>query len=852
MHAQSVLNNYTFVNDFKGETISDANQTTANPLLGTQSDGKFEISFPDGISSYKAVYNTGFAHSIDMSETADQKLRVRFTYTGTPGTFRFYLSDADGTNRFIDVMPTEGLNEKELSYNSGWTEGGTVSGFDLSQVVRFNVSTGGSAVSAGKLAFEWLHIGAEYIPLTLGFETFTSTRGLTLTASPAAPMIGENAFLFKDPVTNEPATGVTATLLDGGAKFNFRGLDINKSYRIAIEDALFYLNKSYTVSGGGMTEGAPIVEVRPSVIFTSVDMVIVDFNKAAVGLGKDNFVLKNAATGDIIPIDYVTSGFVGKEYQLFTALEAGKNYTLEIAAENYLFGDPLEVATGLRPNPVGPGVIWEQVLGKITADHWGLNHIMSGGYSNGHYEDVHPGIVRIMGAGFTGSDWVNTEKEHWDTLRVKTFMDANKDRFDVIHNGGGKILLSIYKPPMTQTLPIADLTTEDKEVALLGQLPGVIWSLGYYIDMYEVFNESDGVYWGSGKPNNLAEYVRVLSKTARAMKATDPTVKVGGPATAWSYAEVYKAFGDNCLDDMDFFSFHMYSGGTAEMTDMSALFPGYTSRVSSAASVVNYFKEKGKTNYDVYLNEWLTGSWSPYEPCQDNHIGAAWMAVTIKNLALAGVTGTNVWYYRINENMAGSQLYKLSRDHLRGDIVYSKTNSSVEILPVLSAEGKKNVLIINKTKSSITITNAKSLIGGDASKMVAMRLDESTVLNPELANTSGVRYGVDVMPKVPQDILLLPYGMILLSDDGGQNLGIETSLPTESNAFRVFPNPFAETVYISGEGGVLNIYNVMGVKVGSRTVERNQTVSLGNLPRGQYIFQLINNGKVQTVKAVKK
>jgi len=861
--AQTVLNNYTFVNDFNGATISDANQTTTAGYSATQSGGKLDFSFPSGVGSYAGFYSTSFAHSIDISNFADQKVRVRFSYAGTPGAFRFYLRDADGSARFANVTPTVGLNEQELSFSSGWTEGGTISGFDLSKVVSFNISSGSSAIAAEKLSLEWLHIGAEQIPLTLGFESFTSSGGLTLTSSPAAPMIGSNAFIFKNPVTNETATGVTATTLNGGAKFNFSGLDLSKSYRIIIEDALFYLDKSYIVSSSGMTVGAAIVEIHPEIAFTSADMVIVDFDKAAVGLDKDNFVLKNTATGEAIPLDYASSAFVGKEYRLFTAvpLEAGKNYKLEITAANCIFDAQPTVTTALmRPKPVQLTVRWEpeQIIGKITADHWGLNHIFGYTYSNSHYEAVAPGIVRLMGGYFVGPEWVNVEKEQWDTLRIKTFLDTNKELFDVIHKFGGRILLSIYHPPMSINQPIPTLELEDKEVALLGKLPGVIRSLGYYIDMYEVFNETDGSYWDvtyqNLKPNILTDFARLLSKTARAMHATDPSIKVGGPATAWSYSQVYTVFGDNCLDDMDFFSYHEYSAGTSNMTNMAPLFPGYQDRVRGATNIVNYFRSKGKTNYDVYINEWLTGAHEPYEPCQDNHIGAAWMATCIKNQALAGLTGTNIWYFRIREEMAGSQLYKLSRNHLRGSIVNNTSNNDVEILPVLTSNSKKNVLLINKTNEKITITDVKSLIGGDASDMVAMCLDESTVLNPEYTNTDLIRYAVDTLPKVPQDILLLPYGLVLLTDAIDKPVGNETVLPSEVNTetFRIYPNPFAETVSISGEGGVLNIYNMMGVKVDSRIVGKNRTVSLGNLPRGYYFFRLLGNGKSQTVKAFKK
>jgi hypothetical protein len=90
----------------------------------------------------------------------------------------------------------------------------------------------------------------------------------------------------------------------------------------------------------------------------------------------------------------------------------------------------------------------------------------------------------------------------------------------------------------------------------------------------------------------------------------------------------------------------------------------------------------------------------------------------------------------------------------------------VEILPVISPDGTRNLLLINKTGEKRTLANAKALMGGKASTVKAFCLDETTLQNPEASNTSNVIYSVDKITfDVPSDMELNPYGMVLLTND---------------------------------------------------------------------------------------
>jgi xylan 1,4-beta-xylosidase len=434
-----------------------------------------------------------------------------------------------------------------------------------------------------------------------------------------------------------------------------------------------------------------------------------------------------------------------------------------------------------KTKQVNPLVDWNTSIGKLTADHWGLNSQKGEGFAapnkekEDFYRQVNPGVIRIMQ--HITSTWVKGSS--WDTLRIKTELDNAHH----LYRHCGRIMLCLYSPPPfinSGKLPLANEAQEDSLAAFFGQLPSVIKATGHYIDLYEFFNEKEPEYGAlggnsgilSGDGASLPAYWRTLNKIARALKAADPTVKVGGPATAYPYENVNEGFIDNCADNMDFYSFHLYlkgGGGTVAGED---LFNGfYASRTDGVKKLTDYVKSKGKTHLELYQDEWqVSWSWTPTEPLHGNHIGASWIACYIKYCAVAGITNMNIWDYGFQSDAATFLLYSKFSPYLRGKIAQSSNiGDKVEILPILTAEGKKSILFVNKTNEKITLLNAGKLLGGKTSAIKGYRLDETTLQNPAAANTTKKpkyeQYTVETIRKVPANILLTSYGMILITNN---------------------------------------------------------------------------------------
>ncbi|MDR1221621.1 MAG: hypothetical protein LBL07_01905 [Tannerella sp.] len=440
---------------------------------------------------------------------------------------------------------------------------------------------------------------------------------------------------------------------------------------------------------------------------------------------------------------------------------------------------PLFMYAQTKPVKVSPVVNWNQVVGKLTSDHWGLNNQGGKGFSApdeklaDYFRQVQPGVVRIM-AGIPNR-WINASTRTWDTLKIK----AELDNVRHIHRYSQRVMACLYDPPLFVNggkAPLLNEAQEDSTAAFLAQLPSVVKATGHYIDLYEFFNEKEPAYGALGGNSgnsggmgaDLPAYWRTLNKIAKALKAADPTIKVGGPATAFPYENVYKGFIDNCADNMDFFSFHDYMTGNPGTTADRDMFNDfYASRLLPIAALTAYAKSKGKTHLEFYLDEWqVSWEWKKYEPLHDNHVGASWMACFIKYCVLNGITNMNVWDFGFHPNAATFLLYSRFSPYLRGNIVQSSnTGGKIELIPVISDEGKRSILFINRTGEKIRITGAKKLTGGKASTVKAFRLDETTLQNPEAANTANVIYSIDSIDGVSSDLILNPYGMVLLTND---------------------------------------------------------------------------------------
>jgi len=131
---------------------------------------------------------------------------------------------------------------------------------------------------------------------------------------------------------------------------------------------------------------------------------------------------------------------------------------------------------------------------------------------------------------------------------------------------------------------------------------------------FEVWNEPNLGFW----TGTQADYFKLYGYTARALKAVDPKIRVGGPATAQSqWIPEFKGFCQTNSLPLDFISTHEYP------TDITPLQRGIMKTVITKA------KEEAAP-FPVYYSEFNSGLYSP--GFHDDPFAAAFVMYNLQDL----------------------------------------------------------------------------------------------------------------------------------------------------------------------------------------------------------------------------
>jgi hypothetical protein len=160
--------------------------------------------------------------------------------------------------------------------------------------------------------------------------------------------------------------------------------------------------------------------------------------------------------------------------------------------------------------------------------------------------------------------------------------------------------------------------------------------MGYHVKYWEVGNELDGSweaghFLANGKELTADMYAQRYKAIARAMKAVDPTIKIGGSAASLGFTE---AMLRDAGEYVDFVSVHMYPGNPAEPaeTQFSAV-----REASDAAQRVHQLIAKYQPKRAGQIKLAIT-EWSPPERYSGVEIAnGLWAGVFIREAVLSGI-----------------------------------------------------------------------------------------------------------------------------------------------------------------------------------------------------------------------
>jgi xylan 1,4-beta-xylosidase len=249
-------------------------------------------------------------------------------------------------------------------------------------------------------------------------------------------------------------------------------------------------------------------------------------------------------------------------------VDAGK-LTGTIRSFQGLNGPPSPVMEGL------PNLVQQyKDLGVVqvrTHDFMGPTEIDSKfDQSNGFLAWLIPDDAQRAGVVKAGNDSIIFPDWNADPDKPASYNFGPTDKvITAIHNSGAEVYYRIGRSFGANVNPPPDFDKFASIVEHIAMHYNQNWADGFHykIRYWEFWNEPE-IFW-SGTPQ---QFYTLYEKTARALKATDPRLKVGGDAKAFAYdgGAYREGFIDYCAKHkvpLDFYSWHTYADGSADPYD---------------------------------------------------------------------------------------------------------------------------------------------------------------------------------------------------------------------------------------------------------------------------------------------
>ena len=345
-----------------------------------------------------------------------------------------------------------------------------------------------------------------------------------------------------------------------------------------------------------------------------------------------------------------------------------------------------------------------------------------------------PGLVRFHYAGLTNSSatdtsgWVDEANRTWDSVRIAQVMGAidslNSSQYGfyrpaklvnipdfpswmrrVSYNVGG------------ETIELLDPSEYDNYAAFCAQLVTILKNQGRNVKYYTPTNERDDIYYvkwrNASQPDKLDELITIYNKAAVAMKAADPSIKVGGLEFArGDLTDQVRRFVRGAKPNIDFVAYHFYANG-----DTSASNDSVYNRTQDAQrhglDIVNIVNQEG-LNVPVFNTEFNINYNAQQEYRQGLSEGAVYDALVFTGAIDNGEPATMGWndrdgYYGKLNNDSGNSIrmgahnLQMFNNYMVGDRVTSTSDNGSIVTMAVKTGSRKSIALINRSGSSQTV-----------------------------------------------------------------------------------------------------------------------------------------------------
>ncbi|MBC7882848.1 MAG: hypothetical protein H7Y37_16270, partial [Anaerolineae bacterium] len=395
-------------------------------------------------------------------------------------------------------------------------------------------------------------------------------------------------------------------------------------------------------------------------------------------------------------------------------------------------------------------VDWRTILSRSTPETFGTNDFQIISSQSAADETYHNLLAQngLKLFRFHNANLSNT----WSSSTTRTWnADLVQQAYSAYHAAYGDQLPTIiqnipnWPSWMTQSNGILDPSEYDEYANFCASLVRIV-NLDFHegVVYWEPLNEMEKIYAQAGKLNDLWT---IFNRAAVAMRAVDPTIKVGGPGLSYDDPGMITSFLQGSGTNIDFISWHHYNGGNASASTSSILAntPNYAGSVVLVRNLVNQYLP-GKS-VKLQLGEYnINYNYASGENRQNTYIGALWFASVQKYLAESGIDQATQWnakddYYGLYDNYNNPRLsatvFDWTNHYFVGDVVKTtSTQTGVEAFAVAQTDGSKSILFINKlsTSTSVSLTSLGQSFG--AGDLSVQKLDQNGVSTVSLPVTS--------------------------------------------------------------------------------------------------------------------
>ena len=387
--------------------------------------------------------------------------------------------------------------------------------------------------------------------------------------------------------------------------------------------------------------------------------------------------------------------------------------------------------------------VYSGMVPEVAADaQYGANlAYMDAGLLRYHYAR----LVRDVSRDPRG--WANEKERRWDRARIAAAMDGAAG-WGQAHGYRPDMVMTIPSWPdwmktysvtipqpngTTRSVQLLDPSEWDNFAAFCADLVRALnVEQRRGVRYFEVTNERDNLYYvefaeRANLPyDKLPELVEIYNRAARAMKAVDPTIQVGGPAFArGDLTAQVRRFVQGTRDDLDFVSIHFYASGNKAESD-AQVYGRTGSLLRHTRDVVRILEEEvpGRA-VPIHVNEHnISWTFTNDDPRMRNHKGAVFDALAITAALDGGATATNAWnerdgvYGKMDTRNAlrpSAHVYHLFNRHLVGARVATATSDSAVVPYAVThpEAGSRALVLINRSDAEqrVSLESARGNYG---------------------------------------------------------------------------------------------------------------------------------------------